>query len=73
MVPTDSVSAKASPVKGGLTTQQVQQFKDDGFLIIRNLLPRESVQPLIDELTQRVDEATDEAVKQGVLGPENTV
>ena len=72
MVPKDSVSTETSTVKNGLTPQQIQQFKDDGFLIIRDLLPRESVQPLIDELTQRVDEATDEAVKQGVLDPKNT-
>ena len=65
------LESSASTVKSGLTPQQIQQFKDDGFLIIRDLLPRESVQRLIDELTQRVDEATDEAVKQGVLDPEN--
>ena len=59
-------------MKNGLTPQQIQQFKDDGFLIIRDLLPREAVQPLIDELAQRVDEATGEAVKQAVLDPENT-
>ena len=72
MVPKDSISTEASTVKSGLTPHQIQQFKDDGFLIIRNLLPREAVQPLIDELAQQVDEATDEAVKQGVLDPENT-
>ena len=56
---------KRQSVKNGLTPQQIQQFKDDGFLIIRNLLPREAVQPLIDELAQRVDEATNEASKAG--------
>ena len=62
---------ETSSVRSRLTPQQIQQFKDDGFLIIRDLLPREAVQPLIDELAQRVEEATDEAVKQGILDPEN--
>ena len=71
MVPEGSVSTEASTVKSGLTPQQIQQFRDDGFLILRDLLPREAVQPLIDELAQQVNEATTEAVKQGVLNPEN--
>ena len=72
MVPEDSDSTKTSTVKNGLTPQQIQQFKADGFLIIRDLLPREAVQPLINELAQGVDKATKEAVKQGVLDPGNT-
>ena len=72
MVSEDSVSTEASTVKSGLTPQQIQQFKDDGFLIIRDLLPHEAIQPLIDELSQGVDKATDEAVKQGVLDPAHT-
>ena len=71
MVPKDSVSTEVSTVKNGLTPQQIQQFKDDGFLIIRDLLPRQAVQPLIDELAQQVGEATREAVKQRVLDPKN--
>ena len=72
MHPEDCVSTQTSTMKSGLTPQQIQQFKDDGFLIIRDLLPREAVQPLIDELAQQVDEATKEAVKRGLLDPENT-
>lgn len=72
MVIEDSVSTETSTVKSELTPQQIQQFKADGFLIIRDLLPHEAVQPLIDELAQQVDEATKEAVKQGVLDPANT-
>ncbi len=62
-------SIEESPIQRGLTPQQIQQFKDDGFLIIRNLLPREALQPLIDELAQQVDEATNEAVQRGLLDP----
>lgn len=56
----------------GLTPQQKKQFHDDGLLIIRNLLPIEDMQPLIDELAQRVDEGAKEAVKQGGLAPSDT-
>ena len=72
MVPENSVSTETSTAKSGLTPQQIQQFRDDGFLILRDLLPREAVQPLIDELAQRVDDGTKEAVKQEVLDQENT-
>ena len=34
----------------GLNPEQIQQFHEDGFLIVRDLLPREALQPLIDEL-----------------------
>ncbi len=56
----------------GLTPQQIRQFQEDGFLIVRGLLPQEALQPLIAELTQKVDEATREAVRQGLLDSANT-
>lgn len=56
----------------GLTTQQKQQFHDDGFLHIRNLLPNEALQPLIDELSQMVEEGAQAAVKAGILDPSKT-
>ncbi len=59
-------------MKRGLTPQQIQQFHDDGFLIARNLLPREAIQPLIDELEQKLDDLTNEAVRQGLLDAANT-
>ena len=39
----------------GLSSRQVQQFHDDGFLIVRDLLPREAYQPFIEELVEKVD------------------
>ena len=51
----------------GLDPEQIQQFHDDGFLIVRGLLPREALQPLIDELEGKVDDATREAVRRGLL------
>ena len=68
----DCSSIEKPPTNGGLTPEQIQQFTDDGFLIIQNLLPREAVQPLIEEMEQRVDEATNEAVRRGLLNPANT-
>ena len=56
----------------GLTPQQKEQFLNDGLLIIRNVLPIEDMQPLIDELAQRVDTGAKEAVKQGILKPSDT-
>ena len=39
----------------GLNGDQVRRFLDDGFFIVRELLPRAAIQPLIDELKQKVD------------------
>ena len=55
-----------------LTAEQKQQFHEDGFLLVRDLLPNQALQPLIDELAQRVDDATQAAVKQGILDPSET-
>ena len=44
--------------QNGLTAQQKQQFHEDGFLFVRNVLPNTALQPLIDELGQRVDDGT---------------
>ncbi len=51
----------------GLDSEQVQQFHEDGYLIVRDLLPREALQPFIDELEQKVDESITEAVSRGLL------
>ena len=56
----------------GLTDQQIQQFHDDGFLIVRNVLPTEALQPLIAELNQKVDDLTNQAVAQELLNPRHT-
>ena len=55
-----------------LTAQQKQQFHDDGFLHIQNLLPNRALQPLIDELSQMVEEGVQAAVKQDILDPSET-
>jgi len=61
-----------SSVMGGLTSRQIGQFQEDGFLIVRDLLPQEALQPLIDELTHKVEVGAQEAVRQGMLAPANT-
>ena len=65
-------AATGNSLTSGLTPEQIRQFKDDGFLMIRDLLPREAVEPLIHEMEEKVDEATCEAVKRGILDPANT-
>ncbi len=51
----------------GLDSEQIRQFHEDGSLIVRDLLPHEALQPLIDELDQKVDDLTNEAVRRGLL------
>ena len=55
-----------------LTAEQKQQFREDGFLFVRDLLPSEALQPLIDELAERVDDGTRAAVEHGILDPSDT-
>ncbi len=56
----------------GLTGDRVGRFLEGGFFIVRDLLPRAAIQPLIDELKKKVDEAAHAAVEQGVLDPAQT-
>ena len=56
----------------GLTPEQIRQFKEEGLLIVRQMLPPEALQPLIDELTQQVDQAIGEATRQGLLDAKDT-
>ena len=59
-------------VSAGLTPQQIRQFKEEGYLIVRQMLPHEALQPLISELAQKVDRAIQEAVRQGQLDSGDT-
>ena len=59
-----------SSTTAGLSPEQIRQFKEEGFLIVRQMLPLDAFQPLIDELAQKVDSAIGEAVRQGSLTPE---
>ena len=52
-----------------LTPKQIRQFRAVGFLIIRNLLPRKAVQPLIDEMERKVEMETLDAGNRGFLEP----
>ena len=56
----------------GLSFQQVEQFQDDGFLIVRDLLPRDAVDPLIGDIERKVDDWIVEAVARGILHPRDT-
>ena len=59
-------------IERGLSPQQIEKFQDDGFLIIRDLLPIEAHGPLIDELDGRVDDLTKQAVDEGLLDSTDT-
>ena len=49
-----SLTNNRSEDSGWLTPQQVEQFKDDGLLIIRDILPPEAKHSLSDELMKKV-------------------
>ena len=55
-----------------LTARQKQQFHEDGFLLVKDQLPRHALQPLMDELSQKVEAGTQAAVKAGVLDAAKT-
>ena len=55
-----------------LSTQQTQQFHDDGFFVLRGVLPDEAMRPLIDELENKIDDLTKEAVSEGLLDVSKT-
>ena len=63
----------SSSAEKGLTPEQIRQFKEEGLLIVRQMLPPEALQPLIDELTQQVDQAIGEATRQGLLDTSRTL
>ena len=57
---------------GELTLEQIRRFREEGYLIVRGLLTEEALQPLIAELSRKVDEAIREAVQLGLLAEEGT-
>ena len=50
-----------------LTPKQCEQFHRDGFLMVKNILPQADIQPLIDELSQWVEDGTQAAISAGLL------
>ena len=51
----------------GAYPRQIQQYQDEGFLIIRDLIGPKVIQPLIGELEQSVNDAAHEAIERGLL------
>ena len=58
--------------RAGLTPRQIKQFQEEGYLIVHRMLPQAALQPLISELTEKVDRAIREAVRQGQLDAADT-
>lgn len=56
----------------GLSDKQLQQFRKDGYLLVRNCLTVEVIQPLIDELIVKVDDLINQAIAEGVLDPKDS-
>ena len=50
-----------------ITDQQVQQYFDDGFLIVEDLLTDDDLQPVMDELEQVVDEWAEKLHRAGKI------
>ena len=59
-------------MESGLDARQVQHFRDEGYLIVRDLLPPEALQEFITELEVKVEEAVREAVDTGCLAASDT-
>lgn len=55
-----------------LTAEQVQQFQNDGFLIVRDVISDEAVKPLIHDLEELVENLTSAALDQGILDQDHT-
>ncbi len=57
----------ASTLQFRLDERQVQQFEDEGYLIIDRLFTNEELQPVIDEISADLDRRCREAVAAGML------
>ena len=57
----------ASTLQFRLDERQVQQFEDEGYLIIDRLFANEELQPVIDEISADLDRRCREAVAAGTL------
>ena len=54
-----------------LTGEQIIRFHQNGYLAVRDLLPQEDLQPLVDELAEQVEVGVQEAIAKGVLKRED--
>lgn len=50
-----------------LSDQQVQQYFDDGFLIVEDVLTSDDLQPIMDELDEVVDEWAEKLYRAGKI------
>ena len=55
-----------------LDSTQIERYHQEGYLIVRDLLPPPALQPLIAELERKVDEAAEVAVQRGLLDAADT-
>ncbi len=73
MKPADAQPPPSSPPRTrGLTPAQVEAFREQGYLLVRDLLPPAALAPLTAELEQAVDVVLREAVEEGRLASSET-
>src|SRR5450631_483578 len=53
--------------KMALTTDQVRQFHEEGYLVVENVLLDDDLQPVIDEINTEIDRRARELVAAGEL------
>ena len=64
---------KQGPHSGeALTRDQIDQFREEGVVILRNCIPPEALDPLVEELKRRVEQSIRAAVEKGFLDLEHT-
>ena len=51
----------------GLDPEQLRQYREDGYLVLRDVLPPEALQPLIHEFEAVIDETAQRLQRQGSL------
>ena len=49
----------------GLTAKQIAFYKDQGYLLVEDVIPVEDLQPLISELNETVDQNAPKNAREG--------
>ena len=58
-----------SKLRQVLTLKQKEKFQEDGFLIVKKMLSSYDLQPIINELSDKVEVGIQSAVSMGLLSP----
>ena len=61
-----------SKLRQVLTLKQKEQFQEDGFLIVKKMLSSYDLQPIINELSDKVEVGIQSAISMGLLSVDQT-